>query len=363
MSASTPHTPWSRVVAIGLGLSVLVGVLVAAFSWPAVTSEVKNLPVAIVAPDAVAEQLESALDEKAPGTLDLSSADDRADAVAQIERRDVYGAIVVGETPEVLVASAASPVVSQLLTSIAAQLQSQLQGAADAQAAAAGVEAPIVTVEVTDVVPLVDTDPRGTGLAAASFPLVLGGMIGGIALTIALVGVWRRVVALGLYVTAAGFAAAAILQFGFQVLPGDYIVNSLAYALAFLAIGAPIVGFASLVGRPGIAIGPIVFLLFANPISAAAQPVEFLPEPWGAIGQWFPPGAAATLIRDLAYFPAADATFPWLVLSGWALGGLLLATLGHFREAGGATRAALDEAEAAEAAEAAEHPQQLPASA
>lgn len=347
MSASAPHTPWPRVVAIGIGLSVLVGVLVAAFSWPAVTSEVKNLPVAIVGPDAVAGQLEAALDEKAPGTLELSSANDRADAVTRIEQREVYGAIVVADTPEVLVASAASPVVSQLLTSIAGQLQAQLQGAADAQAAAAGVEAPAITVAVTDVVPLVDTDPRGTGLAAASFPLVLGGMIGGIALTVALVGVWRRVVALGVYVVVAGFAAAAILQFWFQVLPGDYLLNSLAYSLAFLAIGAPIVGFASLVGRAGVAIGPIVFLLFANPISAAAQPVEFLPEPWGAIGQWFPPGAAATLIRDLAYFPSADATFPWLVLAGWALGGLLLAMFGHFRQTGGATRAALEEAEAA----------------
>lgn len=354
MSASAPHTPWPRVVALGVGLSVLVGVLVAAFSWPAVTSEVKNLPVAIVAPDTVAEQLEAALDEKAPGTFDLTSADDRAAAVTQIEQRDVYGAIVVAETPEVLVASAASPVVSQLLTSIAGQLQAQLQGAADAQAAAAGVDAPTITVEVTDVVPLVDTDPRGTGLAAASFPLVLGGMIGGIALTVALVGVWRRVVALGVYVIVAGFAAAAILQFWFQVLPGDYLLNSLGYSLAFLAIGAPIVGFASLVGRPGVAIGPIVFLLFANPISAAAQPVEFLPVPWGAIGQWFPPGAAATFIRDLAYFPQADATFPWLVLTGWALGGLLLAMFGHFRQAGGATRAALEEAEAAEAVERAE---------
>ena len=347
MSAFTPHTPWHRVVAIGLGLSVLVGVLVAAFSWPAVTSEVKNLPVAIVAPAAVA-RLESALDEKAPAPSSPPT-DDRDDAVAQIERREVYGAIVVADTPEVLVASAASPVVSQLLTSIAGQLQAQLQAGADAQAAAAGVDAPTITVAVTDVVPLVDTDPRGTGLAAASFPLVLGGMIGGIALTIALVGVWRRVVALGLYVVVAGFAAAAILQFWFQVLPGEYLLNSLAYALAFLAIGAPIVGFASLVGRPGVAIGPLVFLLFANPISAAAQPVEFLPEPWGAIGQWFPPGAAATLIRDLAYFPSADATFPWLVLAGWALGGLLLAMLGHFRQAGGASREALEEAEVAEA--------------
>jgi len=70
-----------------------------------------------------------------------------------------------------------------------------------------------------------------------------------------------------------------------------------------------------------------------NPISGAAMPKEFLPVPWGDVGQWFPPGAGATLIRDLSYFPSADLTFPWLVLAIWAAGGLALAVLGHFRDA------------------------------
>ncbi|TXK19457.1 ABC transporter permease [Homoserinibacter sp. GY 40078] len=352
--STVPHTPWPRAVGVSVALAVLIGVVVAAFSWTAVTSEVKNLPVALVAPEAMSEQLATALDEKAPGAFDLVAADDRADAVRLIESREVYGAIVVGDEPEVLTASAAGAAAAQLLDGLADPLQAQLQAAVDAQAAATGAPAPTVTVAVTDVVPFVDTDPRGAGLAAASFPLVLGGMLGGIALTIALVGVWRRVVALAVYSLAAGFVAAAVLQLWFGVLPGDYLVNSLAYSLAFAAIGAPLVGLASLVGRPGLAIGPVLFMLFANPISASTQPVEFLLEPWGAIGQWFPPGAASTLVRDLAYFPAADATFPWLVLAAWALGGLVLAVVGGFRQAGGASRRAVEEAEEAEGIDPAE---------
>jgi hypothetical protein len=271
--------------------------------------------------------------------------DDRDAAVAAIETREVYGAVILSEEPEVLTASAGSPVVAQLLTGLAQQIQAQANAAAAAQAEAAGVPAPNITVTVTDVVPLADTDPRGAGLIAAIFPLVLGGMLGGIAITVALVGVWRRVIALAIYVVIAGFGVAAIMQGWFGVLQGDYLVNALAFVLAFSAIGAPIIGFAALVGTPGIALGPVVFLLFANPISSAGAPIEFLPEPWGAIGQWFPPGAAATLIRELSYFPEADKLFPWLVLAGWAAAGLLLAMLGHFRQAGGATHEAVVDAE------------------
>ncbi|MBT2498220.1 hypothetical protein J7E25_03855 [Agromyces sp. ISL-38] len=93
---------------------------------------------------------------------------------------------------------------------------------------------------------------------------------------------------------------------------------------------------AALMGRAGIAVGAVVMLLFANPISAAAVPKEFLVAPWGEVGQWFPPGAAATLIRELSYFPSADTAFPWLVLAAWAAGGILLSVVGHFRTAGGA---------------------------
>jgi hypothetical protein len=168
------------------------------------------------------------------------------------------------------------------------------------------------------------------------FPLVIGGMLGGIAISLRVIGAMRRVAAVLAYSVATGLLLTGILQGWFGALQGDYWLNSAAIALAVAAIAAPITGFVALMGRAGIGVGVLTFLLVANPISAAAIPVEFLPEPWGAIGQWFPPGAAATLLRDLSYFPAADTTFPWLVLAAWAAGGILLSLIGHFRTAGGA---------------------------
>jgi hypothetical protein len=245
----------------------------------------------------------------------------------------------------VLVASAASPVVSNLLTNLAPTLQAQLNAAVAAQ----GIELPSpIVVTVTDVVPLASTDARGAGLIAASFPLVMGGMLGGIGISLLVVGVWRRVGAMLAYAVIGGLGLAGILQGWFGALQGNYIVNAAAIALSLAAISGVIVGIIALIGRRGLPIGPVLFLLIANPISAAAQPVEFLAQPWGVIGQWLPPGAAATLLRELSYFPGANTTGPWLVLGGWALLGLLLATAGHFRQAGGATRAALAEAADAE---------------
>jgi hypothetical protein len=88
----------------------------------------------------------------------------------------------------------------------------------------------------------------------------------------------------------------------------------------------------ALFGRVGIAVGAVLTVLVGNPLSAAAQPLQFLVGPWGAIGQWFVPGASVSLLRDLSYFPSADALFPWLVLLGWAAVGVVGMLAGHFRD-------------------------------
>jgi hypothetical protein len=337
------YSPWRRVIGIGVALAAVVALIVLAFSWPNITSEPKDLPVAVAGPEAQVAALDGALQERAPGLFEITVVDDRDAAVAAIEHREIYGAIVLAPEPEVLTASAASPLVAQQLSAFATALQGQLQAAAAAQVPD-GVAPPTIAVSVTDVVPLAATDPRGVGLVSAVFPIVLGGMLGGILITVALIGAARRLVALGVYAVVGGLTIAAIMQGWFGVLQASYLLNSGVIALGLLAIGAPIVGLAALVGRAGIALGPVLFLLIANPISSAAQPIEFLPEPWGAVGQWFPPGAGATLLRDASYFPAADTTFPWLVLAGWAAAGILLALVGQFRATGGAGAEALEHA-------------------
>jgi len=346
-----PHTPWGRAAVLGVLLSIVVCVIVLAFSWPTVTLNPKDVPIAITGPAQALAPIEDALNEQAEGAFQLVEVADRDAAVEAIRTREVYGAIVLGQTPEVLTASAAGTATNQLMSQIHTQLQAiaQQQAAAAAQAAGAPT-VPTITVPLTDVVPLVSTDTRGVGLTAAALPLVFGGMIGGIGITFAISGAWRRVLALFVYAVVGGIAIAGIMQGWFGLLGGDYWANAGAFALTLLAMGTVIVGFAALFGRGGVAIGPILFMLVGNPISGAQFPKEFLPVPWGAIGQWLPPGAGNSLLRDTAYFPDADASFPILVLSGWALLGLILVVAGHFRDQG---RLAVEENPADAAAEAA----------
>ena len=336
--ATTARTPIGKVLGIALALVGVVAVIVLAFAWPSVTAEPKDLPVAIAGPAQAISAAEQAVDQQAHGAIAFVEVDDRDAAVEAIETREVYGAIVLGPEPEVLTSSASSLPVSQLLTGVAASLEEGVnaQAAAAAEAAGAPVAPPHIEVAATDVVPLADSDPRGTGLTAALFPLVLGGMLGGIAISLAIIGAMRRVTAVLVYSAVGGLLLAGILQGWFGALQGDYWLNAAGIALALAAIAAPITGFVAVMGRAGIALGPIIMLLIANPISAAAIPKEFILAPWGEVGQWFPPGAAATLMRELSYFPAADTTFPWLVLTAWAVGGILLSMIGHFRTAGGA---------------------------
>ncbi len=62
-----------------------------------------------------------------------------------------------------------------------------------------------------------------------------------------------------------------------------------------------------------------------------ATPWQFLPEPWGAIGQLFVPGASNWLLRSVNYFPDASDAQQWLVLLGWIVLGLALAAIAAAR--------------------------------
>ncbi|MET0975983.1 MAG: hypothetical protein ABWX82_09975 [Leifsonia sp.] len=350
-----PHTKWERAIGVAVAASLVVAVFVLAFIWPGMTSSIKDFPIAVTGNAEQVTAFTEALSEKSPETFAITAVDSRSDAVDGIEQREFYGAVVLSEAPEVLTASAGGTVNATVMNQLAAQLQTQVDAAvtagvqsAIAQASAAqaagqlppeqaiaviekasATQAPVV--KTTDLVPLASTDPRGIGFASAAFPMVLGGMIGGILISLVVTGVWRRFTALAVFAVVTGLGLTAIMQTWFGILQGDFLLNAAAVGLSVLATASVIVGFTSLIGRAGVAVGALLTMLIGNPLSSATQPVQFLPGAWGEIGQFFVPGATATLLRDLSYFPDADAMQSWLVLAGWATLGVVLSFVGHFR--------------------------------
>ena len=327
MSPSTPvATPWRVVAQLTLAVTLGVSIIVLAFTWTSVTAQPQNIPISISGPAPQVAAASAAVADGADGRVVLTPVDSRDDAVDLIESRDSLGAVVLGEKPEVLIASAASPAVAQLLTGLAAQLQAGANAQAQAEA---GANASVITVAVTDVVPLASTDERGSGIAASAFPLVIAGFIGGLVIALLVRGASRRLVAVAAYSVVVGTALALILQPWLGILQGSLGVTVLALSLFVASMTAFIVGMHSTLGRPGLPVAIVTIMLVANPISAAAVPWQFLPEPWGLVGQWFQPGAGATLLRDLSYFPAASSTgFAWAVLAVWALVGFALVAVG-----------------------------------
>ena len=94
--------------------------MLAAFAWPATNIAPRDLPIGLAAPDPVAAQIEKGLASGAADALEVTRVADRAEAERLIRDREIYGAIVVdADGAAVLTASAASPVVAQLLGQLA----------------------------------------------------------------------------------------------------------------------------------------------------------------------------------------------------------------------------------------------------
>lgn len=325
-----PHTKWPVAAGLGIAGSVIVVLIVLAFLWPAKTTSAQHLPVNIVGSPSTVTAVQDAVTAQFPGTFEFVGASDRSDAVAQIKGRETYGAIILDDgrlTPEVLTAPAAGPSTAQMLNGVATQLQTQFAQ----RVAAAGGNVAAAKVTVTPVVPLSERDPTGSGLVSASFPLIMGGMAGGVLISLRVVGAIRRLVTLAGLAVSVGLVPTLVLQTWFGFLQGDFWINAAAIALSVLATASFIIGCASLLGTKGISIGAILTMFVGNPLSAPGTPWQFLPEPWGVLGQLFVPGASNWLIRSVSYFPSADLTAQWWILIAWTAVGLALTLAAHFR--------------------------------
>ena len=355
-AASPERSSWIKVISTSLLASLIVAVVILAFTWPTKTMEAKNLPVSIAGPEVTVSQFEQSLKDKGIETFELKQASSREEAEQQIKQRETYGAIVFteGAAPEVLTAPAANTAATQMLNGVATQLNAQIQqkalaaktealtqavqtgGEQGAQAAAQleqmkvqAEQASAMEVKTTAVVPLSDSDTSGSGIAISAFPLVIGGILGGSFSALRVNGTWRRFATATLYAVIGGALTALILNVWFGLVPGDFATLWVAFGATYLATASFIVGVSALSSPlAGLGLGAMVTMFIGNPISGASMPSAFLPGAWGQIGQMMVPGASSTLLRSIAYFPEAATSGQWLVLGSWIAFGLLTGVIG-----------------------------------
>ncbi|MBC9729071.1 ABC transporter permease [Streptomyces sp. TRM68367] len=312
-ASATPARPPARhLVAVVLLVPLLAVLALCAFAWPAARTAPRDLPLGVAGPTAATAQVEQRLEQR-EGAFEIHHYADGAAARDAIEDREVYGAVVVtGRGPELLTASAASPVVAQLL-----------QQAVTQPASAEGEQ-----VRTVDVVATPEEDPRGATLSASVLPLALAGIAAGSVVSLLGLRGIRAATALVGAAALVGAVAAGIAHSWLGAFTGDWWAEAAAFGLTTLAVGGAVAGLAALLGRAGIGVGALLVMLLGNPFSGATSAPEMLPEPAGAIGQWLPPGAGVSLLRSVAHFDGAAASGPALILTWWAALGLGAVLLG-----------------------------------
>jgi hypothetical protein len=295
----SPHRPPPAAILL---IPVAVALVLTLFAWPSARLEPRDLPIGVAGAPVAAEAIEQRL-TAGDGRFEVHRYTDGAAARDAIEDRDIYGAFVVtANGVMVLTASGASQAVAQLLERAASE------GAARGPAGA---------VEVLDVVPA----PRGAALASSVLPLVLAGILTGVAAFLLASGLAR----VGLLVVGsvlAGLAATAIVQSWLDVVGGNWAANAAALSLTVLAISCFVAGLWALLGELGLILAALGMVLIGNPFSGVGSAPELLPEPVGALGQLMPPGAGGNLLRSTGFFDGAAAGGHIAVLVAWALVGL-----------------------------------------
>jgi len=304
------------VQAIGIAILVfgLQVLLVPLFAAPAANLAPRDLPVVIAGPAPATAALSSAVRAAEPDAFKITEVPDALAADNLLRNREAYAALVIERSGVVLrTAPGGSPAVAMLLVQAS-------------QALGRGQPVPVV-----EVVPGDPDDPRGAGFAAGFLPLALTGMVAGIVLAFLVRNRAAKLVGLLAFGVLAGLGGAAVLQLWLGLLSGNYLLNAAAIGLFAVATSATLSGLGAALGRAGIALGVIAVFLIGNPLSAVGSAPELLPQPWGAVGQYLPVGAGATLLRSTAFFDGAGAAMPMSILLAYAVIGLILTIVGKAR--------------------------------
>jgi hypothetical protein len=273
-----------------------------------------QLRVGVVGPQDAVLKMKAGLNLQAPGyfkLIEYTSADDLKTA---IKDRKVYGGYVQEATNGLLITASASGKVSRdTLVLVATELTNSVN----------------MPLKTEDLVPLGKGDTSGLSSYTFQYGLLVPSFFFGLLLFMFAHGAslyWR----LGLtavYAVGAGILGALTVDQIVGALPGHFAaLAGLGILYAAMAVLVTY-GLSALMGYLGAALAGLALILVGNSVGGGSINQEFLPNTYRDLGQVFPNGAFIRTVRDTVYFGGHNTNQSIMVVSLWAVGGLVLVLL------------------------------------
>lgn len=295
-----------------LGIPLVIGLMLFAFLAPTFASGPAGVPLAISGPEQVVDTLTSRLEqaEDATPSVTVYGSDEEVEA-AILEREAVGGLVIDPQGATAYTATGNGAPYTQMVEGIATKLEAQG-----------------MAVEYRELAPTSPDDPQASGIALLGLPLAFGGIISAAIATYGFRGrKWLKLTVLVGIAAVGSLVATWMLHSVYGTLPGSYWMEWAAIAMGILATSLLTAGLAALIGTPGLAIGAVLTIFVANPLSGLATGPWLLPEGWSTLGQSMPIGATGFLVRSLAFFDGSGAGNAWWVLLTWIGVGFVLLML------------------------------------
>ena len=148
--------------------------------------------------------------------------------------------------------------------------------------------------------------------------------------------VWTRFAAAVVFAGLAGWTIAALLRFVLGSIDANFWGVAGGLALGALRPGCPCWASARCSAASDWPPAPCWRCCWAIRCRGLTSAPELLPSGWGALGQWLPQGANATLLRSTAFFGGAGRhDGDRRVLAGWAIAGAVLIVIAAVRNGKG----------------------------
>lgn len=298
--------PWKALVPGLTAILVVQALFVLAYVVATAAPRPDRIPFGVVGSAGSTAELAQGVQRAAGTALEVRAYATDADVRTAIENQEIFGALVSSgrDTATLYAASAAGASVARVLTQ-----------ATPEAAAAQG-----VTVKVQDLVPLPASDSNGL----VSFYVALACVVYGFSGTVIALGAAAKqplpaqIAVIACFSLVGGLSTALVAGPITKAVQVNYLLFAVIAALTMFAAGMFTALALELGGQQATPVVLIVLLVLGSPSSGGSVAPDLLPWFFRFIGQWLPPGAAVSALRNAVYFPGSQHGMPIIVLVVWA---------------------------------------------